>query len=249
MNAVVAQVEKFPAPQQESATILAVISRAAADPKTDVEKMERLLAMHREMEQRQAEAAFNAAMAQVQSSMGRIGTDKRNSQTHSDYATYGKLDRVLRPLYTQHGFALSFGTEPTPLENYVRVICHVSHRDGFTRKYEIDMPADGKGAKGNDVMTKTHATGSATQYGMRYLLKMIFNVAIGEEDDDGNMAGGDLSEIDRAWILKAESLKTYPEYQKAKKALLAAYGGNADMLPAAVRAAFNKAAAETKPKD
>jgi hypothetical protein len=48
------------------------------------------------------------------------------------------------------------------------------------------MPADGKGAKGGDVMTKTHATGAAMSYGMRYLLKMIFNVAIGEDDKDGN---------------------------------------------------------------
>jgi hypothetical protein len=50
------------------------------------------------------------------------------------------------------------------------------------------MPADGKGARGNDVMTKTHATGSAVSYGMRYLLKMIFNVSSGEADDDGNAA-------------------------------------------------------------
>jgi hypothetical protein len=48
------------------------------------------------------------------------------------------------------------------------------------------MPSDGKGAKGGDVMTKTHATGAAESYGMRYLLKMIFNIAIGEEDNDGN---------------------------------------------------------------
>ena len=40
-------------------------------------------------------------------------------------------------------------------------------------------------------MTKTHATGSAFTYGQRYLLKMIFNVATGELDDDGQKAGGD----------------------------------------------------------
>ena len=51
------------------------------------------------------------------------------------------------------------------------------------------MPADGKGARGNDVMTKTHATGSAVSYGMRYLLRMIFNISVGEHDDDGNLAG------------------------------------------------------------
>ena len=50
------------------------------------------------------------------------------------------------------------------------------------------MPSDGKGAKGGDVMTKTHATGAAMSYGMRYLLKFIFNVAVGEDDTDGNGA-------------------------------------------------------------
>ena len=51
------------------------------------------------------------------------------------------------------------------------------------------MPADGKGAQGRDVMTRTHATGSAVSYGRRYLLLMIFNIAVGGEDDDGNAAG------------------------------------------------------------
>jgi hypothetical protein len=68
------------------------------------------------------------------------------------------------------------------------VICRVSHQNGHSRTYQIDMPADGKGAKGGDVMTKTHATGSAVSYGMRYLLKMIFNIAVSDKDDDGNAA-------------------------------------------------------------
>jgi hypothetical protein len=39
-------------------------------------------------------------------------------------------------------------------------------------------------------MTKTHAAGSAMSYGQRYLLKLIFNIAIGvdPDDDDGNAA-------------------------------------------------------------
>ena len=56
------------------------------------------------------------------------------------------------------------------------------------------MPADGKGAQGRDVMTRTHATGSAVSYGRRYLLLMIFNIAVGGEDDDGNAAGRKVSE-------------------------------------------------------
>lgn len=182
--------EQLPATVNDGAALLNAIAKAASDPSVDVVKMKALMEMHNEMRLHQAQMAFNEAMARIQAKMRRIGTDKTNSQTHSDYATYGKLDRALRPLYTEEGFALSFGTEEAPAAEMVRVVCHVTHRDGFTRKHMIDMPADGKGAKGNDVMTKTHATGSATQYGMRYLLKMIFNVAIGDDpdDDDGNAA-------------------------------------------------------------
>lgn len=206
----------------EGATILAVIGRAAADPNTDTAKMRELLSMHRELKMQQAESDFNIAMSRVQSNMGRIGTDKTNSQTRSDYATYGKLDRVLRPNYTREGFALSFGTDPIEVEAMVRVTCHVSHTGGYTRKYSIDMPSDGKGAKGNDVMTRTHATGSATQYGMRYLLKMIFNVAIGDEDDDdGNGAATQrpvYMEDDFAdWRAKIDECKTAEDFAAAWK--------------------------------
>lgn len=238
MNAAMTKVvDQAPAPVAEGATLLAVISRAASDPNVNIDKMERLMAMHRDMQRQQAEADFNAAMARVQSSMGRIGTDKRNSQTNSDYATYAKLDRALRPLYSAEGFALSFGTDPVEVENIVRVTCHVSHAAGFTRKYLIDMPSDGKGAKGNDVMTKTHATGSATQYGMRYLLKMIFNVAIGE-DDDGNAAGGaDQAAIVRGeWLAAIDACKTPDELKARKKELTAAYGG-VDKVPQTLKTA------------
>jgi len=122
--------------------------------------------------------------------MGRIEADATNNQTRSKYATYGKLDKALRPIYTYEGFSLSFGTEDAP-EGMVGMVCFVSHRSGHTRQYRAHVPSDGKGAKGGDVMTKTHAFGSGTSYGMRYLLKMIFNVAIGEEDDDGNAASSD----------------------------------------------------------
>lgn len=171
----------------DSGSIMQVISKAASDPSVDVDKLERLMSMYERLEAKKAETAFHAAMAAAQAEMGRVSTDATNPQTRSKYATYAALDRALRPVYTRHGLALSFDTEPTQ-ELVVRVLCHVSHRDGHCQVYRVEMPADGKGAKGNDVMTKTHAAGSAMSYGMRYLLKLIFNVAIGEDDDDGNHA-------------------------------------------------------------
>ncbi len=81
---------------------------------------------------------------------------------------------------------MSFDTGEGAAAGWVRVLCYVTHSAGFARTYHADMPADGKGAKGGDVMTVTHAVGAAMSYGMRYLLKMIFNVAVGEDDRDGN---------------------------------------------------------------
>jgi hypothetical protein len=171
-------------------SLLEIISRAASDPDVDIEKMERLMEMHERMEDKQAERAFNLAMRDVQSESRPIAADASNPQTKSKYASYMALDRVLRPIYTRHGFSLSFNSSDDAPEGYVGVLAYVGHSDGHTRTYRATMPSDGKGAKGGDVMTKTHATGSAFTYGQRYLLKMIFNVAIGD-DDDGNAAGSE----------------------------------------------------------
>lgn len=167
-------------------SVLQVIERAARDPAIDIDKLERLLNMQERIVMRDAEAQFNSAMTDSQAQIGRIAADAVNPQTRSKYATYAKLDSILRPIYTRNGFSLSFTTADSPRESFVRVVAHVAHRAGFSRDYMIDMPADGKGAKGGDVMTKTHAVGAGVSYGMRYLLKAIFNVAIGEDDIDGN---------------------------------------------------------------
>ena len=184
MNAVT-KTEAQP-PAEFGASLMEVIARAASDPTVDIDKMERLIAMQERIQSRDAEMAFNQALNAAQSEMRPIAANASNPQTRSRYATFDKLDRVLRPIYTAHGFSLSFDEGESPKPEHVRVLCYVSHVGGHTRTYHRDMPADGKGAKGGDVMTKTHAAGAAGSYGARYLLKGIFNVAVGEDDDDGN---------------------------------------------------------------
>jgi hypothetical protein len=171
----------------EPSAIIQMIERAARDPAVDIDKMQRLLDMKEKMELRVAEQAFNDAMRIAQEKMRPIATDSDNSQTKSKYASYAALDRAVRKIYTDAGFSLSFDAGEGAPSDTVRVVCFVSCA-GYTRQYHVDMPADGKGAKGGDVMTKTHAAGSAFTYGQRYLLKLIFNLAIGA-DDDGNKAG------------------------------------------------------------
>lgn len=190
----------IPAP----ASLLDIILKAGTDPSFDVEKFERLVAIQQNEQDRQekradreaelaAEAAFNSAMTDVQRQMGRIATDAANTSTRSRYASYGALDRAIRPLYVAAGFGISFNEDVGAAgADMVRVLAYVTHtapaaKRSHTRTYHTDIPADGKGAKGGDVMTKTHAHVSATSYGKRILLGMIFNIATGN-DDDGNAA-------------------------------------------------------------
>ncbi len=187
MNEVaIKQPDPLPAAEGEAASVLSVIKSAARDQSVDIAKFKQLMEMRERIELQQAERAFNVAMKAAQGEMRMVGTNKKNDQTKSRYATYDKLDAHLRPIYTKHGFSLSFDEADSPKPDHIRILCYVAHEAGFTRTYRKDMPADGKGAKGGDVMTKTHAAGAAASYGMRYLLKGIFNVSIGEEDRDGN---------------------------------------------------------------
>lgn len=183
MNQLAKKQESLPAPTD---AFLMMLDKWASDPAVDPGKIEKYLDMKERVLAKQAETDFNAALNSAQAQMGRIEADAKNSQTHSNYASYAALDKALRPIYTDNGFALSFDTEASQSPDLVRVVCDVSHRGGHTKRYRMDIPADGKGAKGGDVMTKVHAAGAAMSYGQRYLLKSIFNVAVGSDDDDGN---------------------------------------------------------------
>lgn len=180
------QSEPLPAPVSGGDAVLQMIERAVRDPSVDVHKMRELFALRKEMMAIEAERNFDAAMADAQAEMRPVAVDASNPQTKSRYASYHALDLAIRPIYSARGFSIRFGTADGAPEGYIR-ITSTTALGGHRQHDHIDMPTDGKGAKGNDVMTKTHATGAAITYGRRYLLGMIFNIAVGS-DDDGNGA-------------------------------------------------------------
>jgi len=160
--------------------------QVALENKAGIEIIERITAMMERERDYQNNVGFDEALNRCQQKMGRISADANNPQTHSRYATYAKLDSILRPIYSAEGFSISFGEEDCPTPGKTRFVAYVS-RSGITRPYRKDLTASTKGPKGNDVMTPIHAEGAADSYARRYLLKGIFNVAIGEDDDDGNV--------------------------------------------------------------
>lgn len=192
MSAVISRPDE-PAIEQPTA-IISIIDRAARDPEYNVEKLERLFALHERMLTRNAELQFNTAMRACQEEMPKILRNKDNTQTSSKYADLERVNEIIVPVYTKHGFSLSFGTADTALPGHIRITCLVSHVDGHSRPYFSDMPLDLAGIKGNQNKTPTHAHGSTMSYGRRYLTLLIFNITLTNEDKDGNRASDKITD-------------------------------------------------------
>lgn len=171
-------------------SILAVISRAAADPTCDIEKMERLLAMHERMQAKTAEAAFNAGMAQMQCEIPTVFEAAVNLHTGNSYATLDDITRIIKPIMQQHGFAITFKVDN--LEKAISITGILMHRDGHREQTTMTLPADlGKGR--NEVQ----AVGSSTTYGKRYVLCALLNITTSEarDDDAQSSDGSDPAEV------------------------------------------------------
>lgn len=188
-----------PANIGQDLTMLSMFDRFVTNPDISLDRLKELMEMHKEMQANIARADFMRAMSSAQGEMKAVLVDKENKQTNSKYASYAALDNVIRPVYSKFGFSVTFDTADCGKEDHVRIIAEVSNA-GHTKHHHVDMPCDGKGAKGGDVMTKTHAMKSAVTYGKSTLLQMIFNIAVTtdkiNDDDDGNAAGGGPALID-----------------------------------------------------
>lgn len=203
----------------DSTALIAVIERAARDPNIDIDKMERLLAMQERVFARTAEAEYNEAMASCQAEMPRIVPRSPNEQTGSMYAALDEIDRIARPIYTRHGFALSFGTEDCPTPAFYRQTCVITHRAGHSRTCRADLPIDNVGLKGNPNKTGVQGFGSTMSYGQRYITKLVFNIVIGGEDLDGNGAAlskEQITQIEKRMIEVGTNRGQFLEFWRVK---------------------------------
>ncbi|WP_375408551.1 ERF family protein [uncultured Methylobacterium sp.] len=175
-------------PASETGAVLALIERAARDPSIDIDKMERLMAMQERMRLQAAEEIFNAAMSATQAEMPAVLRRAENTHTKSRYAKLEHIAKAITPIYTKHGFSLSFDTEDCDQPGHYRMVCKVAHAAGFSRDHKANLPSDAAGSQGKANKTGIQAFGSTMSYGRRYLTLLVFNIALTDEDNDGNRA-------------------------------------------------------------
>jgi hypothetical protein len=164
----------------ESPSLLNCLARAIYDPSIDAAKLQTL----REIVADEARLEFNNAMNAAQAEMLPVTRDAKNDQTNSRYAKLETIDAAIRPIYTRHGFHLSFNSEPIDGPND-RVVCEVT-RGRHTKKFQLEAAPDTAGPQGKPNKTPLHGLASTVSYLRRYLTCMIFNVVLANDDNDGN---------------------------------------------------------------
>lgn len=165
-------------------SLLNFVARAMADPTINVDKLEALLRIQREIVADDARLQFNRAMSVAQGEMQPVIRDAANDQTRSKYARLETIDAAIRPIYTRNGFCLEFNSEPIEGPNE-RIVCEVSHSAGHTKRFQLEAAPDTVGPQGKANKTALHGLGSTVSYLRRYLSVMIFNIAT-TDDTDGN---------------------------------------------------------------
>lgn len=201
-----------PAPVPQGDAFVALFERLARDPSIDPARIQQFLVMKREEEDRQAQRAYNAAMAAAQAALIPVARNKNNSQTSSKYADLAAIAEAALPIINGHGFGISCSEFRSDRENHLGVACDVTHAGGHGRHYEFHIPMDGTGLKGNPNKTATHAYSSSLTYGRRYAMCAVFNIAT--KDDDGNAAGG---KAPPERITEAQVKELNDRIQKAKE--------------------------------
>lgn len=166
----------------ESATILQVIQRAAADPQCDIEKMERLMQMHERFQSRQAEQQYTEALAAMQQELPAIA-ERGDANGRYSYALWEDINERLKPVLAKHGFALTFRTPRN--DKGVEVEGVLSHRAGHSERTSMLLPADTSGNK-----NAVQAVASSVSYGKRYTAGALLNYTTHGEDDDAFSAAG-----------------------------------------------------------
>ncbi|HGF9436570.1 TPA: ERF family protein [Pseudomonas aeruginosa] len=178
---------------QESATVLQVIQKAASDPSCDIEKLERLMAMHERMQAKQAEQQYTEALAAMQQELPAIA-ERGDANGRYSYALWEDINERLKPILAKHGFALTFRTPRN--EKGVEVEGVLSHRGGHSERTSMLLPADTSANK-----NAVQAVASSVSYGKRYTAGALLNYTTHGEDDDAFSAVSQQPALDQRVVI------------------------------------------------
>ena len=167
----------------------ALIERAALDASTPMEKLESLIKLAQQREEKAAKIAFATALSAARGELppilknAEVDFDNKNSKgkTQYKYETLAGIAKEVDPILSRHGLSYRFCTRQA--DGRVQVSCILAHSSGYEESTSLAAGMDNSGNKNG-----FQALGSAVTYLERYTLKAALGISV-EKDDDGQAAG------------------------------------------------------------
>jgi ERF superfamily len=160
---------------------------AAVEKGASVDTLERLLNLSERVKAERARSAYVEALSAFQADCPVIPKTKQVSSGSYNYK-YAPLEVIVaavQPLLRVHGLSYRFDTafEESPPAQVVT--CTVQHLEGHSETSSFRTPVDA-GARMNDMQKSA----SAQTYAKRYAFCNALGILTGDEDNDGQSAGG-----------------------------------------------------------
>ena len=164
-----------------------LLVQMAIDKDLDIDKLERIIAMHKGMKSDQAKESFNKAFAEMKAELPII--TKGMEAIHDDgtvmymFAPLEDLQEACDPVLSRYGFSYHWEEEFVEATKAKRVTFILEHKEGHERKNYFDVP-EISGTKRNNAI---QVQGIKSTYGKRYTFQSGTGIIIKGEDNDANI--------------------------------------------------------------
>ena len=154
----------------------------------EVDKLEKLLKIKGDFEDKENKKIFQQKFAQMQSELPII---KKTKEVKNNAGTlmysYAPLEQIVKqvgPTLKNHGFSFRWSEGLTEKDGFKRIYCTIM-ASGHEQKSFIDIPI----MQATKTTNSAQQSGSSTSYGKRYSFCGALGIMIDDDDDDGRGAG------------------------------------------------------------
>jgi len=182
--------------QEESITTpspVEMISKAVAGGVTP-EQLEKLLQIQLQWEANEAKKAYHVAMTAFKADPIKIDKDKKvgfstpKGNVGYSHASLANVVSKITAGLSKYGLSASWRTQQN---GQIVVTCRITHVMGHSEETTLQAPSDTSGSK-----NAIQAIGSTITYLERYSLLSLLGLATYDQDDDGKVSEGFISETE-----------------------------------------------------
>ena len=159
--------------------------QTAVESGADVQKLQKLFELKKEVDAENARKEFTQAMAVFQKhcpTIEKTRTVKNNGKVVYKYAPLADVVDTISPALAKAGLSFSWKTSAEQIGDstmMVKAVAEVTHEAGHTETTSFSVPVSG----GNNMTSKPQEYGKALTYAKRYSLTSALGVSAGEDTD------------------------------------------------------------------